>query len=123
MEKKSSKEYSVVFLVEGEELNLGEKIRRQSSGEKFKFAASVLFELGRHTNTFCQEKHQHFHAARQLVTKKEIITKINLKNDKERSWPSGLISDFVRRRPGFDSQRGWEFFSFVFSFFFFNLTT
>ena len=49
MEKKSSKEYSVVFLVEGEKFNLGEKIRRQSSGEKFKFAASVLFELGRHT--------------------------------------------------------------------------
>ena len=28
-------------------------------------------------NTFCQEKHQHFHADRQLVTKKEISIKIN----------------------------------------------
>ena len=27
------------------------------------------------SNTFCQEKHQHFHADRQLVTKKEISIK------------------------------------------------
>ena len=47
--------------------------------------------------TFCQEKHQHFHADRQLVTKKEISIKINLKNNKERSWPSGLMSVFIRR--------------------------
>jgi len=26
---------------------------------------------------FCQEKHQHFHVDRQLVTKKEISSKIN----------------------------------------------
>ena len=32
-------------------------------------------------NTFCQEEHQHFHADRQLVTKKEISIKINLSND------------------------------------------
>ena len=47
-------------------------------------------------NTFCQEKHQHFHADRQLVTKKEISIKINLKYDNKRSWPSGLISSFIR---------------------------
>ena len=70
-------------------------------------------------NTFCQEKHRHFYADRQLVTKKEISIKINLKHVKERSWPSGLISDFIRRRPVFDSQRRWEFFSFVFSSLFF----
>ena len=29
-------------------------------------------------NTFCQEKHQHFHVYRQLVTKKEISSKINI---------------------------------------------
>ena len=52
-------------------------------------------------NTFC-----HFHADRQLVTKKEITIKINVENVKERSWPSGLISAFIRRRPGFNSQRG-----------------
>ena len=40
-------------------------------------------------NTFCQEKHQHFHADRQLVTKKE--------NANKRSWPSGLIFGFIRR--------------------------
>ena len=57
-------------------------------------------------NTFCQEKHQHFHADRQLVTKKEISIKINLKNVNKPSWPSGLIFGFVRRRPGLGSQRG-----------------
>jgi len=29
-------------------------------------------------NTFCQEKHQHLHVDRQLVTKKEISSKINI---------------------------------------------
>jgi len=47
-------------------------------------------------NTFCQEKQQHFHADRQLVTKKEITIKINLEDVKECSWPSGLISDIIR---------------------------
>jgi len=28
-------------------------------------------------NTFCQEKHQHFHVDRQLATKKEISSQIN----------------------------------------------
>jgi len=42
MKRKSSKEYSVVFLVEGEKFNLGEKIRRKISGEKFIFALLVL---------------------------------------------------------------------------------
>ena len=32
-------------------------------------------------NTFCQEKHQRFHADRQLVTKKEISIKINYENN------------------------------------------
>jgi len=41
-------------------------------------------------NTFCQEKHQHFHGDRQLVTKKEISIKINVENVNNRSWPSGL---------------------------------
>ena len=31
-------------------------------------------------NTFFQEKHQHFHAERQLVTKKEIIINFNIEN-------------------------------------------
>ena len=55
-------------------------------------------------NTFCQEKHQHFHADRQLVTKKEISIKINFQNDSPRSWPSGPISGFSRRRAGFGSR-------------------
>ena len=111
MEKKSSKEHSVVFLVEGEKFNLGER----NSAIKFRqkvqiclvgcvqtrsahrlssqlFAAVStpniaelvlfgFFSVHNHgfygvSNTFCQEKHQHFHADRQLVTKKEMIIKI-----------------------------------------------
>ena len=50
----------------------------------------------RRSQHILQEKHQHFHADRQLVTKKEITIKINLQNVKERSWPSGPISNFIR---------------------------
>ena len=110
--KKSSKEYSVVFLVEGEKSNLGEKnfaikFRRKvqisllgsvasSVGTPLQFAAfrsrfdgrysrASAFWLFLHNDgfcggpyTFCQEKHQHFHVDRQLVTKKEISSKINI---------------------------------------------
>ena len=109
--KKSSKEHSVVFLVEGEKFNLGERnsvikfrekvqiclvgsVRTRSahrlSSQLFaavstpNIAELVLFGFSVHnhgfygvSNTFCQEKHQHFHADRQLVTKKEISIKIN----------------------------------------------
>ena len=57
-------------------------------------------------NTFCQEKHQHFHADKQLVTKKEMIIKIIFINDNKRSWPSGLVSGLICRRPSFGCQRG-----------------
>ena len=152
--KKSSKEYSVVFLVEGEKFNLGEKklgdkVQAKSSnlpcrfssnsvGTLLEFAAfrsgfdakysraSVFWFFSVHShgfygvpNTFCQEKHQHFHADRQLVTKKEISIKINLEDvNPKRPWPSGLTSGFIRRRPGFGSQRGLEIFLFLFLFFF-----
>ena len=139
--KKSSKEYSVVFLVRGEKFNLGEKklgdkVQAKSSNLPCRFCSNLVgtplefaafcsgfdakysrasafwfFSVHNHgfygvPNTFCQEKHQHFHADRQLVTKKEISMKINIKNVNKRSWPSGLISGFIRRRPGFGSQRG-----------------
>ena len=49
-------------------------------------AELVLFVFSVHNdgfcggpNTFCQEKHQHFHVDRQLVTKKEISSKINIR--------------------------------------------
>ena len=45
MEKKSSKEYSVVFLVEGEKFNLGDKVQAKSSNLPCRFCC----ELGRHT--------------------------------------------------------------------------
>jgi len=55
-------------------------------------AELVLFGFSVHNhgfygvpNTFCQKKHQHVHADRQLVTKKEISIKINLKDDKKPS--------------------------------------
>jgi len=35
MERKTSKDCSVVFLVEGEKFNLSKKFRRKNSGEKF----------------------------------------------------------------------------------------
>ena len=96
--KKSSKEHSVVFLVEGEKFNLGER----NSAIKFRqkvqiclvgsvqtrsahrlssqlFAAFrsgfvLVFSVHNHgfygvSNIFCQQKHQHFHADRQLVKK------------------------------------------------------
>ena len=43
--KKSSKEYSVVFLVEGEKFNLGDKVQANSSNLPCRFCC----ELGRHT--------------------------------------------------------------------------
>ena len=76
------------------------------------------------SNTFCQEKHQHFHADRQLVTKKEMSIKINCTNNGKRPWPSGLVTGTSRRRAEFDTQPEQEFFFFFFSlFFFFNNTT
>ena len=71
------------------------------------------------SNTFCQEKHQHFHADRQLVTKKEISIKINFQCNVKRPWPNGLVTGISRRRAGFDTQRAQVFFLFFFVFFFF----
>ena len=71
------------------------------------------------SNTFCQEKHQHFHADRQHVTKKEISIKINCIHNVKRQWPSGLVTGISHRRAGFDTQREQEFFSFFSLCFFF----
>ena len=67
-------------------------------------------------NTFCQEKHQDFHADRQLVTKKEISIKINFKDDNKRSWPSGVITGLSRatNRLRLSAGAGILFFSFFF---------
>ena len=110
--KKSSKEHSVVFLVEGEKFNLGER----NSVIKFRQKVQICYGV---SNTFCQEKHQHLHADRQLVTKKEISIKINYENNVKLPWPSGLVTGISRRRAGFDTQREQDFFSL----FFFNKTT
>ena len=110
--KKISKEYSVVFLVEGEKFNLGEKnwaikfrrkvqiclvgsVRTRSahclssqlfaSGFDAKYSRASAFWFFLSTTmvftsfrTHFARKHQHFHADRQLVTKKEISIKINM---------------------------------------------
>ena len=68
------------------------------------------------SNTFCQEKNQHFHADRQLVTKKEISIKINYVNNVIRPWPSGLVTGISLRRAGFDTKREQEFFFLCFFF-------
>ena len=157
MEKKSSKEHSVVFLVEGEKFNLGER----NSAIKFRqkvqiclvgsvqtrsthrlssqlsaavstpnIAELVLFGFFcpqpwflRRFEHICQEKHQHFHADRQLVMKKEISIKIKCRNNVKRPWPSGLVTGISRRRAGFDPQREQEVFLFFSLIFFFNKTT
>ena len=79
------------------------------------------------SNTFCQEKHQHFHADRQLVTKKEISIKINLYCNVKRPCPSGLVTGISRWRAGFHTQREQVVFFLCFVLFcffcFFNLTT
>ena len=49
------------------------------------------------SNTFRQGKHQHFHADRQLLTKKEISVKINFYNNVKRPWPSGLVTGILFR--------------------------
>ena len=150
MGEKSSKEYSIVFLMEGEKFNLGEKneaikfrrkvqiclvgsVRTRSahrlSSQLFVVVSTpswcfLVFSVHSHgfygvPNTFCQEKHQHFHADRQLVTKKEISIKINFQNDSKRSWPSGTVSGLSRPRAEFGSRRGQEI-NFLFLFFLFN---
>jgi len=45
MEKKSSKEYSVVFLVEGEKFNLGEKYLAKSSNLPYRFCSNSVGTL------------------------------------------------------------------------------
>ena len=105
--KKSSKEHSAVFLVEGEKFNLGETNTAIKFRQKVQiclvgsvqtrsahclsshlFAAvstpniAELVLLGffcpqpwflRRFEHMCEEKHQHFHADRQLVKKKENV--------------------------------------------------
>ena len=153
MEKKSSKEHSVVFLVEGEKFNLGERNSAIKFRQKVQIClvgsvqtrsahrlSSQLFAAVSTPNIaelvlfgfFCpqpwflrrfehilQEKHQHFHADRELVTKKEISIKINYVNDVKRPWPSGLVTGISRRRAGFDTHRKQDFLSFFFFVFFF----
>ena len=82
---------------------------RSGFHSKYSRASALFFFVHNHgfygvPNTFCQEKHQRFHADRQLVMKKEISIKITKANVNKRSWPTGLISGFIRRRPGFGSQ-------------------
>jgi len=49
MEKKSSKEYSVVFLVEGKKFNLGEKKGDKVQAKSSNLPCQFCCELGRHT--------------------------------------------------------------------------
>ena len=89
-----------------------------------KYSRASAFSVHNHgfygvSNTFCQEKHQHFHADRQLVTKKEISIKINSKSTAKRPWPSGLVTGISRQRAGFDTHRKQKFFFLFFFVFFF----
>jgi len=65
---------------------------KYSRGSAFWFFLSTTMVFTAFRTDFAQEKHQHFHVDRQLVTKKEISIKIKGKNDNERSWPTGLLT-------------------------------
>ena len=94
----------------------------RASGFWFCLSTAMVFTAFR--TRFARKNTKFLHADRQLVTKKEISIKINFHDDNQRSWPSGPISGFSRRRAGFGSRRGQEIILFFFSFlFFFNLTT
>ena len=71
---------------------------RSGFDAKYSRASAFCFFLSTTSvsNTFCQEKHQHFHADRQLVTKKEISIKINYINNVKRPRPSGLVTGMSR---------------------------
>jgi len=88
VESKSLKEYSVVFLVEGEKLSV--LLRTRSAKRLSLHLAAIptpnIAELvpSVHNHGFCggpntsfQGKQQHVHAERHLVTGKEISSKIN----------------------------------------------
>ena len=64
------------------------------------------------SNTFCQEKHQHLHSDRQLVTKKEISIITNYENNVKRPWPHA-------DEPGSTLSGSKNFFLCFFSLFFF----
>ena len=103
MERKSPKEYSVVFLVKGEKFKLLDLPLRTSSllsvllrtrsAQRLSLHRFALVPTSNtvelvpffvHSHGFCsgpnpffQEKHQHVHVERHLVTGKEISGKIN----------------------------------------------
>jgi len=71
----------------------------------FRFFLSTTMVFMTFRTHFARKKPQHFHADRQLVTKKEVSIKINFKDVNKRSWPSGLITGLSHRQTGFHSQR------------------
>ena len=87
---------------------------KYSRASAFWFFLSTTMVFAAFRTHFARKKNQHFHADRQLVTKKEISIIINFRNNVKRPWPSGLITDISRRRAGFNTQRELEFFSLFF---------
>jgi len=67
---------------------------KYSRASAFCFFLSTTMVFTAFRTHFARKNHHHFHADRQLVTKKEISIKINFKNDKKRSWPNGLNTGF-----------------------------
>ena len=83
----------------------------------FGFFCPQPWFLRRFEHTFARKKHQHFHADRQLVTKKEISIKINYENNVKRPWPGGLVTGISADEPG-STLSGSKIFSFFFFVFF-----
>ena len=116
--KKSSKEHSVVFLVEGEKFNLG----KRNSAIKFRQKVQICLVGSVQTRSAHRLSSQLFAAVStpniaELVLF-EISIKINYENNVKRPWPSGLVTGVSRRRAGFVTQWEQEIFSFFFLCFF-----
>ena len=87
---------------------------KYSRASAFCFFLSTTMVFTAFRTHFARKNTSIFMPIGKLVTKKEISIKINPNYVSKRSWPTGLISGFRRRRPGFGS---------LFFFLFFNLTT
>ena len=116
MERKSSKEYSVVFLMEGEKFKLrnfedfilvvgsaANSVGTMRSQHLAVVPTPNIAELGPSVfsvhnhgfcgrpNTFSQEKRRHVHVDRHLVTGKGISSKINFIRYCRRAWRSRIV--------------------------------
>ena len=130
MEKRSSREHSVVFLVEGEKFNLGER----NSAIKFRQKVQICLVGSVQTRSAHRLSSQLFAAVSTPNIAELVLFGFfcpqpwflrrfeHILPGKTPAfscpWPSGLVTGISRRRAGFDTQQEQDFF-FFFSLFFF----